>query len=158
MIKCCYNKKKTSAILICSVFLLSVLFSVFCAGQSVAAEEITISQSGVSDVSGSRLVQMSNGEYITLYYYFTTHDNIWPFSDTVDCKLDVEGNSVECAYDLDFDFYEESKHSKNSVEQAHGNNNYWTMWAASHKTTRVTIKGTVTLGGSTITIDLNLSF
>ena len=154
---------KTIAIVLSACLLLSIISGIYTYAFAESAHRIESTGDGISDVSGGFDVKLT--EYgdntIRFDYYFTTHNN-WLVHDTIDCKLDVWGNSTECEYDLIFSYY--NSDYRNSVpvlqkqETGKGNNNYWTMWAPTDDTMYATIKGVVSLGVEKIEVNLVLKF
>lgn len=154
------KKLKIAAIALLTCIMGAIIFSGL--NTAIAETQYEITGRGARNVSG----EMSVGG-VTLYYYFKTVNN-WDWGalkDTIDCKLDVEGNTIPCSYYLTFRYYDsngkliaDSDGSQSYTCSGTGNNNYWTVWAFSKKVTRVTIKGNVSLNSYNVTVDLDLNF
>lgn len=107
-------------------------------------------------------VKLTNtgGNYIKLYYYFkpVNNWNLGLIHDSVDCKLDVEGNDINCTYYLEFFFNGADSAYKVVENNSGGNNNYWTTYGPYSKCSSVLIKGWVKLGVEKITVNVDLDF
>lgn len=152
--------------------LLCVCITICCAGLCVTTAEVThgddcvdfehthsISGYGIKKVDTSMMVKLteSGSNTIKLNYYFVTRCNIWPWDDTLDIKIDVDGNTVNCDYYLDIVFHTNND-TKVYYKHGQGNNNFFTLNGISRDNTYVTIKGKIILGVECIDVDLSLFF
>lgn len=97
-----------------------------------------------------------------LYYYFKPE--IWWGKSEVKCKLDVEGNTIPCTYNLRISFFYEHKDSLKGLSKEQrvklaelstivrnsGNNNYWQQRSDKNGINTIIVEGAVHLGNEDI--------
>lgn len=153
-------QKPVAKIVVLTMLVVVMMMSIAFIQPTFAESEI--SNQKIVGKEGTLTVKLTNtgGNYIKLYYYFKPVNN-WDsglIHDSVDCKLDVEGNKINCIYRLEF-LYDGSNSVYKVVENnSGGNNNYWTTYGPYSKCSSVLIKGWVKLGVEKIFVNVNLKF